>query len=137
MDLSVIQKRIAELEKLQEENRISREMLKGELENEMPYLEAVEEVKAAVVKRKQIKDEILSKGANQEVVVNIKNNQEEIKTLRDILSAELAQLYSEQKIDEVTDASGETRKFKVNVKLLPKRATYDQRNAFGQYSKED
>ena len=136
MDLSVVQKRIEQLEKLQEENRISREMLKGELENELAYLEAAEEVKAAAQKRKVIKEEILNKGANQEVVANIKNNQEEIKTLRDILSAELAELYSEQKVDEIADASGETRKFKLLVKLLPKKAMYDKRNAFGQYAAE-
>lgn len=129
-DLETIRKRIEQLEKLSEENRINKEMLKGELENEMTYLEAAEEVKAAVQKRKQVKDEILSKGPNQEVVANVKNNQEEIATLRDILSAELMEFYQESQQDEVAG-----RKFVLSAKILPKN-NFDKRNQLGQYDKE-
>ncbi len=126
MDISTIQKRIEQLEKFEEEVKIAREMLKGELENEEVYLETVEEVKAAVAKRKQIKDEILGKGPNQKVLAEIKENQDEISTLKEILSAELMEFYQANNTDEIAD-----RKFKINVRLLPKRGEY--RNNFGQY----
>jgi hypothetical protein len=133
MDVATIQKRIDQLEKLNEEVRINKEMLKGELENEPAYLEASEEVKGVTQKRKQIKDEILGKGPNQEVLANIKSSMEEITTLRDILSAELTEYYQENNSDEIIDASGIARKFKISVKLMPKKAGYEKRNGFGQY----
>ncbi len=129
MDLTTIQKRIDQLEKLQEEVKISKEMLKGELENDLAYLEAAEETKAAGQKKKQIKDEILGKGPNQEVLANIKNNMEEMSTLKEILSAELMQFYQESQTDEIAN-----RKFVVSAKLLPKKSNFENRNGFGQYS---
>lgn len=135
--MPTIQKRIDQMEKLSEEVRISKEMLKGELENEETYLQATEEVKGATQKRKQIKDEILGKGPNQEVLANIKSNTDEITTLRDILSAELTQYYQENNTDEIPDASGIARKFKISVKLMPKKGQYENRNSFGQYDKEE
>lgn len=132
VEISTIQKRIEQLEKIREEVRIAKEMLKGELENELTYLEVAEEVKAAVQKRKQIKDEILSKGPNQEVVASIKSNTEEMATLNEILSAELMQLYQEKQTDEIAD-----RKFKVSAKLMPKKTNYDKRDGFGQYSSDE
>jgi hypothetical protein len=132
MDLATVQRRIEQLEKLEEEVRVGREMLKSELENELSYLETVEEVKAAVAKRKQIKDALLATGSPAKMVADIKENLEEISTLKEILSAELMELYQESNSDEVAG-----RKFKVSVRLLPKKTTYDNRNNFGQYTKED
>ena len=129
VDISTIQKRIEQLEKIKEEVRIAKEMLKGELENDLSYLEVVEEVKAAVQKRKQIKDGILSTGPNQEVVANIKNNAEELATLNEILSAELMQIFQEQQTDEIAG-----RKFKVNAKLMPKKGNFENRDGYGQYT---
>jgi hypothetical protein len=128
MNLETVQKRIEQLEKLEEEVRISKEMLKGELENEVAYLEVTEEMKAVGQKRKGIKDEILGRGPNQEVVATIKENVEEITTLKEILSAELMQVYQENNTDQILD-----RKFKVMVKLLPKKGKFENRNGFGQY----
>jgi len=130
-NLDTIRKRIEQLEKLTEENRVNKEMLKGELENEMTYLEAVEEVKAAVQKRKQIKEEILQKGPNQEIVKSVKDNQEEMSTLREILSAELLAFYQETKIEEVAG-----RRFMFNAKIMPKN-TYEKRNQLGQYDSHE
>jgi hypothetical protein len=136
MELQSIQKRIVQLEKLQQEVRISREMIKGELENDTRYDEAAVEVKAATAKRKQIKDEILGSGPNQEIVRTIKENAEEISTLREILSAELAQYYSENNTDEIVDSFGATRKFHLEAKLLPAGKIYDKRDDQGRYDKE-
>ena len=128
MDIEMILKRIGQLEKLQEEVKINKDMLKGELENDLKYLEVVEEVKAAVQKRKQIKDEILGTGPNQEVVANIKNENEEISTLKEILTAELVAHFQENQTDEIAG-----RKFKLNARLLPKNYS-ESRNNFGQYT---
>lgn len=134
MDLSTIQKRISQLEKFEEEAKIIKEMLKGELENEESYLQAAEKVKEAVKERKQIKDQILALGSNQEAMANIKNLQEEVSTLREILSAELTELFQENDTDIITDEFGTARKFKVMAKLLPKKG--EKRNEEGRYMKE-
>ncbi|MFA4996348.1 MAG: hypothetical protein WC536_04380 [Patescibacteria group bacterium] len=136
MDVSTIQKRIDLLEKYEEEVRNAKEMLDGELDNSVEYLEAVEEAKAVTQKKKQIKDEVLGSGPNQKLLADIKANTEEIATLKEILSVELMQIFQENKTDEFHDANGEPRKFKVSVKLLPKKGVYQNRNTFGQYEKD-
>jgi len=135
VDLATVSKRISELERVSEEIRILKEMLKGELENEDAYLQSVEAVKEAVKQRKTIKDEILAKGPNQEAMANIKNLSEEAVTLREILSAELTELFRENNADEIADADGQTRKFVVSAKVLPKKGPKEYRNNMGQYDK--
>jgi len=129
MDIETIRKRIEQVEKLQEEIKISKEMLKGELENEMNYLEAAEAVKAAVLKRKVIKEEILGTGPNQEVSAGIKENSDELKTLKEILSAELQEYHEKSHTDEVVG-----RKFVLSAKLLPKKSGYEKRDGEGRYA---
>lgn len=136
MDINTIQKRIDLLEKYEEEIRTAREMLNGELENSVEYLAADEEAKEAAKKKKQIKEEILNLGPNQKLAADIKANTEEIKTLKEILSVELMQVYKESDSDEFNDANGEPRKFKVSVRLLPKKGVFQNRNNFGQYQSE-
>ena len=121
MGIEGIQKRIALIEKYEEEIRVAKEMLKGELENSPEYLQSEEEVKEVQNKKKKIKEEILASGPNQKLTADIKHNTEEIATLREILSAELVQVFKESDTDEIQDASGEARKFKVSIKLAPKK----------------
>lgn len=134
MELGSIQKRIEQIEKISEELKVAKEMLKGELENDMEYLGVVEEAKVANEKKKRLKTEIIGKGPNQKIEAEIKENTEELKTLKEILSAELAQLFKENDTDEITDAKGETRKFQVQVKLLPAGRNYENRDDMGRYS---
>lgn len=137
MDIGAIQKRISLLEKYTTENREAKQMIKEELENDLSYLETVEEVKASVAKRKKLKDDILAQGPNQKLLATIKSNNEEISLLKEILSTELMQVYEENKTDEIADADGESRKFKINVKLLPKGARTESRDGFGKYSRNE
>jgi len=137
MDISAIRKRISSIEKYTQENREMKEMIKEELENDLRYVESVEELKAAAQKKKQLKEEILATGPNQKIVETIKSNSEEIGLLRDILSAELIEVYAENKTDEITDEAGESRKFKINVKLLPKGAKDDSRDGLRRYTNEE
>lgn len=113
-------RRIALLEKYKEENRIARETLKAALEDSPDYEAAASEAKAAAQKKKQIKDQLWSTPDNQALLQKIKENQEEIATLEEILNTELMDFYQRENVDEIPDESGEPRKFKVSVKLLPK-----------------
>lgn len=125
MEIGQIQKRIEMIEKLQREVRDSKEILKGELENDQNYVEAFEEAKEAANKKKRIKQEIENQGSNKQMLVDIKENTEELGTLKEILSAELIEYYSTNKSDEITDANGEIRKFKFSVKLQNRRSGFD------------
>ncbi len=133
MDIAAIQKRIQLMEKYEEEIRTAKEMLQGEMENSLEYLEAVEEAKEATKKKKLIREEILNSGPNQKLVADIKANTEEIKTLKEILSVELMQVYKESDSDLINDANGDPRKFKVSVRLLPKKGVFQNRDNFGKY----
>jgi predicted RNase H-like nuclease (RuvC/YqgF family) len=125
METVSVAKRIEMLERLTEEVRACREMLKSELESNPQYVEAFEEAKEVVSKKKRIKDEILSTGPNQKLVSEMKDNLEEISTLKEILNQELIDLWEKEKTDEIADPSGGTRKFVVTVKLMPKKG-YNQ-----------
>ena len=136
MELGAIQKRIEQIEKISEELKVAKEMLKGELENDLEYLGAVEDAKTINEKKKRLKMEIISKGPNQKIEAEVKENTEELKTLKEILSAELAQLFKEKDTDEITDLRGETRKFQVQAKLLPAGKNYDNRDTLGRYEEQ-
>lgn len=136
MDLISIRKRLSQIDELEQQNKASREMLKSELESDPAYVQAFEEAKAVVAKKKQIKDGILGRGPNEKLVVEIKENLEEIATLKEILSAELVQVWEESKQEEIEDQNGSLRKFKLMVKLLPKKGRYEDRDEYGKYSKE-
>ncbi|MFA5927300.1 MAG: hypothetical protein WCT32_04415 [Patescibacteria group bacterium] len=137
MDLLTIQKRLTQIDQLEQQNRASREMLKSELESDPVYVQAVEETRASNVKKKQIKDAILGRGPNEKLVTEIKENLEEITTLKEILSAELVQVWEESKQEEIEDQNGALRKFKLMVKLLPKKGKFGDRDDYGKYAKDD
>ena len=134
MDIAQIQKRIAMMEQYSKEIKDAKEMLKEEMESDDAYRESAEEAAVANTKKKQLKDAIMARGANQKLVMEIKQNNEEISLLREILSAELMQIYKENDSEEIADANGESRKFKVNAKLLPRGATFEKRDNFGKYT---
>jgi len=118
--VSALPRRISLIEKYKSEIKIAREALKEALDENPAYDEAVVEAQAATRKKKQLKDEIWASADCQSQLLKIKENQEEIATLEEILTAELMEIYQHQNTDEVTDENGEQRKFKVTAKLLPK-----------------
>lgn len=131
-----MQKRIEMIEQLQRQIRETKEMLKEELENNAEYRDAVEQANELNTKKKRLKDEISNSGSNKELLAKIKEDSEEIATLKEILSAELMQVYTEEKVDEIPDLNGDVRKFKVQAKLVSKKSAYDTRDGMGQYIKE-
>lgn len=132
MDLSIIRERMGQLDTFKNENKIAREALKNELENDTDYLAACEELKAAQDKRKRVKEAILAKTETQKLISDIKENNEELGTIEEILSAELAEYCAQKKVDEITDKDGEARKIKIIAKLLPK-GKHDDRDFEGKY----
>ncbi|MEK7096490.1 MAG: hypothetical protein AAB881_00865 [Patescibacteria group bacterium] len=132
MEEQSIQKRIEALEKLQEEVRACREMLKSELESSPEYMTAFEESKEANQKKKQIKDNIVSTGPNQKLTLEMRENLEEISTIKEILNAELLREWEKNQTDEVPDPAGGTRKFVLTVKLLPKKGGFSGQYGAGQ-----
>ena len=137
MDLAQIQKRIEMMEELQRETREAKEMLKEELENDERYREVLEEANEVNAKKKRIKEEIENGGSNKKLLQTIKDNAEELATLKEILTAELVEVYAEQKVDEITDANGDVRKFKLSVRLMGRGSYNEGRDSFGKYSKEE
>lgn len=119
MDTSTIRNRIKMIDDLEAENKTSKDLLKSALENDGSYVEAAREAKEALSKRKRIKDTIYSQVENKKVVEDIRANVEEIETLQEILSTELANYYATAKTDNIEDAQGTKRKFKIIVKLMP------------------
>lgn len=133
MDITTIQKRISLIEKGKKKISDAKEMLKGELENDPAYVEAAQEAETANAKKKRIKEEILGRGSNQKLSSEVKANTEEVSLLKEILSAELMEVYKEEGKAEISDADGDSRKFKIVVNLLPKGAKLQDRDGFGKY----
>lgn len=134
MDLAEIRKRISSLETYKNENKIARQALADELENNGSYIEACDIVKEAMIKRKQIKDEIMTQAETQKIIAGIKENKEEVETLEEILSNELVEYFHEKKVSEIEDADGEKRQFKIMVKILPKKKHWEDRDVDGKYA---
>lgn len=134
MDLSILRERIGQLETFKNENKIAREALKNELENDIDYLAVCEELEAVMDKRKRIREAIWAKAETQKLISDIKENREELSTLEEILSSELMEYYSVKKINEIEDADGEQRKFKLSVRLAPKKNKNEDRDSEGKYA---
>jgi uncharacterized surface protein with fasciclin (FAS1) repeats len=137
MDLDSIHKRISMIDGLQRQNRETREMLKAELENDENYRQALEQADEVNKEKKRIKEEIENSGSNKQLVETIRENNEELSTLKEILSAELAQVYVEKKSDEIVDADGDVRKFKISAQLMSKRGNYENRDSFGKFTESE
>ncbi len=137
MDLSIIRERMGQLETFKQENKVGREALRNELENNQEYLAVCEEIKALNLKKKRIKDSLLAKPETQKLMSDIKENNEELTILDEILSSELTEYYTEKKTDEIEDKDGDLRKFKLVAKIMPKKDKYDERDDEGKYAKID
>lgn len=134
MDLDMIRTRMAQIDELEEENRRAKELLKDQLDNDEDFQQLSQKAKEAQKDRKVLKDKIL--GESQKTVEDIRANNDEIKTLKEILSAELVEYHEQKKTDEIKDSKGEVRKFQIIVRLAP-RGQYDKRDYEGKYTKED
>ncbi|OQA53320.1 MAG: hypothetical protein BWY43_00091 [candidate division WS2 bacterium ADurb.Bin280] len=117
MELSTIQNRIKMIEDLESENKVSKDLLKSELENSEQYQKAAQEAKEAQTKKRREKELVMSKSECEKIVMDIKANNEEISTLKEILSVELSDYYQKNKTDEIIGHDGKQRKFKIIARL--------------------
>lgn len=117
MDLTTIQTRIRMIEELEAENKTLKDMLKSELENNEDYCAAHAQAKEAITKRRVAKEKAFSDPGCEKSIMDIKANNEEIATLREILSTELTEYYSKEGTDKIIGHDGRPRKFKITVRL--------------------
>jgi len=120
MDIGTIQRRIGMILKFQEENKIAKDTLKQALDEDEPYHQANQELKEIAAKKKVLKDQIWAQPANKALLEDIKVNNDEVKTLQDILNHELLDFYQKNGSFEIEDALGNPIKFKLIAKLFPK-----------------
>jgi len=136
MELNKIHERMNQIEDYKEKNKIARGALRDELGVNEEYQEVQEELKALKERLKRIKGEVWAQTETQKMTANIKENQEELDTLEEILSTELMEYYKENEVMEIEDADGEKRQFKLVAKLLPKKKKYDEREIDGRFASQ-
>ena len=134
MELIKIHERLSHIEDFKEKNKVAKEALKSELENNDEYMAAQEEMKTLSERLKRLKGEIWAQAETQKLAADIKDNKEELDTLEEILSTELMEYYKENETTEIEDVDGEKRQFKLVAKLLPKKKKYEDRDADGRYA---
>ena len=134
MDLEMIRNRMSQIDDLEEENRKAKELMKDQLDNDEGYQEAATKSKEALKEKRRLKDSVLSESQN--LIEDIRANNDEIKTLKEILSAELVEYHEKKKTDEIEDSKGMVRKFQIIVRVVPKQNPYDKRDVEGKYVKE-
>ena len=121
MDISAIQKRIASIEKLREDAKISQEAIKNALDNDGAYQSILKDSKEINAKKKGIRDDVLNQAENREFVEKIKDIKDEISTLEELLAYELIDYSQENNTDMIQGDDGLVRKFKIHVRMLPGR----------------
>ena len=126
--------RMSQIDELEEENRRAKELIKDQLENDESFQESNQKSREALKEKRRIKDTVLAESQN--LIEDVRANNEEISTLKEILSAELVDYYQQKKTDEIADKTGEKRKFKIIVRLIPRKNPYDKRDIEGKYAKE-
>lgn len=128
MDLEQIKRRIEIIDKLQKQVKDAKAMLADALENDSEYQKVAEEAKVANSKKKQLKDEVFNVSGNKQIVNEIKENSEEIITLKEILSEELIEYREQNKTETIEDIDGKMRYFKLSVKLVNKQGEFENGN---------
>ena len=118
-----IQRRIAMIQKLQEEVKIAKDALRQALEDDAQYVTANTDAKDAAGKKKVIKDQIWNQPQNRALLEDVKVNGEEIATLQQILNQELVEYARANNTDEIEDESGNVIKFEIIAKLRPRGYT--------------
>jgi len=124
METEQIQKRLSEITKEENEVKTAKRAIKDQLENDLEYVQAREEAKKANLKKKSIKDGIMAMPENQKYAETIKNTQQDLNVLKDILSAELFDYFQKSQKEEIVDAEGQIRKFKILAKLVSDKSSF-------------
>lgn len=119
MDIATIQNRIKMIEDLEKENRTLKEMLESELDSDETYKNAHKTAKEAISARRQVKERIFGKPECERTISDVKANNEEISTLKEIIATELTEYYEKNKTNKILGPDGQERKFKISVRFVP------------------
>lgn len=117
---TLINRYVADLEKLRDELKSHKEMLEDAFRNDPKYAEQDEKVKAETRKRTEIKQNIIKQPSIAQLDEKVKHVKEEIKDTQAGLSAQLQQYYQSTGMNQIVSENGEVREIVVVTKLVKK-----------------
>jgi len=113
----LILKRLQIIQDLKKELKLKQEIVKDVLENDVDYQALVKENDKTKKAKDSRKKELLQLSKIAEINLGIMETRKELSENKEVLSEELMVLYATEGITEITDLNGNTRQFKVSVKL--------------------
>lgn len=115
MEISLIQKRIADLEAQQEEISKVKQVLQDALMEDAKWQELDLQAREIAEQRKVLRQEIWNGRAYQQAVAKLKDIREEIKDLKELLNHELIQYNRTTDKAEVIAVDGTIRKISIKA----------------------
>lgn len=119
--LAIIQRQMAEIDRLKDEKKNLRESLNNLLENNADYNEKNELKKSAAREAKLAKDKVLTTPEATGIVVKMDDVTAEIKELQESLSNNLMVYHTKTGSRSFEDAEGNERTIVYNYKVKPKQ----------------
>lgn len=119
--LAIIQRQMAEIDRLKDEKKNHRESLNNLLENNAEYNEKNEAKKSAAREAKLAKDKVLVTPEATNIVVKMDDVTAEIKELQESLSNHLMVYHTKTGNRSFEDAEGNERTIVYNYKVKPKQ----------------
>jgi len=113
----LILKRLQIIEDLKKELKTRQEMVRDVLENDGDYQTLVEKNDETKKTKDVRKKELLQQPKIAEINLGIIETRKELSENKEVLSEELMVLYATEGVTEITDLDGNTRQFKVSVRL--------------------
>ena len=113
----LILNRLKIIEDLKKELSLKQQMVKEVLENDNDYQALVEENDKTKKAKDARKKELLQLPKIADINLGIMETRKELSENKEVLSEELMVLYATEGVTEITDLDGNTRQFKVSVKL--------------------
>ena len=113
----LILNRLKIIEDLKKELSLKQQMIKEVLENDNDYQALVEENDKTKKAKDARKKELLQLPKIADINLGIMETRKELSENKEVLSEELMVLYATEGVTEITVLDGNTRQFKVSVKL--------------------
>jgi len=118
MNQELITKRLKIIEDLQEEIKKIRNSIQDALDNDADYQALQETINNNRVAVKESKDKISEKAVIKELELQLKEQRNALKEIKEVLSQELADYYRQEGTMEVEDHNGDIKRMKFNVSLI-------------------
>lgn len=118
MNQELITKRLKIIEDLQEEVKKIRNSIQDALDSDADYQALQETINNNRVAVKESKDKISQKAVIKELELQLKEQRNALKEIKEVLSQELADYYRQEGTMEVEDHKGDIKRMKFNVSLI-------------------